>query len=110
MIMPFINTAAAKAVSLEESVFMCVSERRWLSSILTGITQQGPCQLQKGSCGRQFPPNGAMRVTADSVRGRAGHMLEYQNDRRLLTNQGNCDPHLIVDEAPAVYFAKGSPL
>jgi hypothetical protein len=46
MIMPFINRAAAKAVSLEESVFMCVSERRWLLSILTGITQQGPCQLQ----------------------------------------------------------------
>src|ERR1700682_5737715 len=43
---PFIASAAAKAVSLVERVFMGVSGK-WLSSILTCITQQGPCQLQK---------------------------------------------------------------
>lgn len=75
MIMPFINTAAAKAVSLEESVFMCVSESKWLSSILTGITQQRPCQLQGLGKWVIWKPNfirGTMRVTADSVRGQGG--------------------------------------
>jgi hypothetical protein len=26
----------------------------------------------------------------------------------ILTNQGNCDPQLIVDEVAAIYFAKGT--
>jgi hypothetical protein len=46
MTKPFTMRAAVKAVSLVERVFMWVSWSKWLSSILTGITQQGAWQLQ----------------------------------------------------------------
>ncbi len=54
--------AIANAVSLVERVFTDVSNGL-LSSILTCITQQGPCQLQargKGSFGRSFSTDGVM--------------------------------------------------
>ena len=75
MTRPFINRVAATALSLEEKVFMCVSWSKWLSSILTRITQQGPCQLQrpreKGHCEGNFHQVGATRVTADKATGPA---------------------------------------
>src|SRR5580704_46421 len=46
MIRLFMTRAAASALSLEDRVFIGVSGS-WLSAILTAITQQGPCQLQK---------------------------------------------------------------
>jgi len=70
--------AAAKAVSFDERVFMCVSNE-WLSSILACMTQQGPCQLQapgKNAIWKVILIRWrATRVTADSVRGQGGQTV-----------------------------------
>jgi hypothetical protein len=52
--------AAAKAVSLDERVFMCVSQRSSGYSILTGITQQGPWELQRPEEKVYFKRHGAV--------------------------------------------------